>query len=311
MKLRAFIPTLLVVLSVSACGRGGLFFEFLSRNVATLGRASLPAPMKTDTPARPEARLAALWVGHATTLVQIEDRFILTDPVFTESVGQISRRIVQPGLDVQDLPPIDAVLVSHLHFDHLSLGSLDLIEHATRRIFLPEGGGVYVPSARVPTIELPSWQSYEVDGLRVTSVPVKHNGWRYSGDREWMTRSYTGYVVEYRGISVYFGGDTGYTRAFETTRRRFPNLDLAILPIAPIHPRDFMCRNHTDPAEALQAFNDLGARYLLAMHYDTFVNSLDEYGEAPRALRALLKGQGLDERRVAILVQGEQRVFLE
>ena len=97
---------------------------------------------------------------------------------------------------------------------------------------------MYVPSSRAPTIELPSYQSYEIDGLRVTAVPVEHNGWRYSGDREWMTKSFTGYVIEYRGLSVYFGGDTAYTPAFRETRARFPHLDLAILPIAPLHPRD-------------------------------------------------------------------------
>jgi len=169
---------------------------------------------------------------------------------------------------------------------------------------------VYVPRSAVPVVELPSWQSHEVDGLRVTAVPVKHNGWRYSGDRAWMTRSYTGYVIEYRGVSAYFGGDTAYTRAFRDTRARFDRLDLAILPIAPIHPRSFMCRSHTDPEEALRAFEDLGARYFLAVHYDTFVNSLDEYGEAPRALRQLLPRYGLDEERVAVLDHGGQRVFL-
>ena len=159
-------------------------------------------------------------------------------------------------------------------------------------------------------VELPSWQSHEVAGLRVTAVPVKHNGWRYTADRDWMTRSYTGYVIEYRGVSVYFGGDTAYTPAFRETRERFTRLDLAILPIAPIHPRSFMCKSHVDPREALRAFGDLGARYMLPMHYDTFVNSLDGYGEAPLVLRELLPRFDLDEQRVAVLEHGEQRVFL-
>jgi L-ascorbate metabolism protein UlaG (beta-lactamase superfamily) len=126
-----------------------------------------------------------------------------------------------------------------------------------------------------------------------------------------MTRSYTGYIVEYRGMTVYFGGDTAYTPAFRRTSERFGAIDLAILPIAPIHPRAFMCRTHIDPRQALDAFMDLRARYMLPVHYDTFVNSLDEYGEAPRALRALLPEYGFDERRVAVLLQGEQRVFLD
>jgi L-ascorbate metabolism protein UlaG (beta-lactamase superfamily) len=301
----------LLALLGSGCDKVSLFARFVSKNTATLARPVQPAAFASRRPERADARLAATWVGHATVLVQLDDKFVLTDPVFTSSVGQVSKRLVEPGLRPEHLPRVDATLISHLHFDHLSLGTLDLLEDRLDRLYLPEGGAVYVPLARRPPIELPSWQSHEVDGLRVTAVPVRHNGWRYAGDRSWMTVSYTGYVVEYRGLVVYFGGDTAYTAAFAQTARRFPHIDLAILPIAPIHPRAFMCRHHIDPREALDAFRDLRARSMLAMHFDTFVNSLDEYGEAPRALRALLPAYGLDEQRVAVLRRGEQRVFIE
>lgn len=298
------------LLVLSGCARVSLLAGFLGRSFGTLARPMDRLPARIEQPVRPEARLAALWVGHATVLVQMDDKFILTDPVFTDTVGQISKRMVEPGIAVEHLPPIDAVLVSHMHFDHLSLGTLDLIEDKTRRVYLPEGGAVYVPSSGVPTVELPAWRSHEVDGLRVTAAPVRHVGFRYAGDRAWMTKSFTGYVVEYRGLKVYFGGDTAYTTSFARTGERFPDIDLAILPIAPIHPRSFMCRTHTDPHEALLAFEDLGARHMLAMHFDTFLNSQDEYGEAPRTLRELLPQRGYDERRVAILGHGEQRVFV-
>jgi len=116
--------------------------------------------------------------------------------------------------------------------------------------------------------------------------------------------------VEYNGQTIYFGGDTAISNwKFSATARRFSNIDLALLPIAPIHPREFMCKTHVDPAEALQLFRDLGARYMMAIHYDTFFNSLDEIGEAPRQLRALLPQHGLTEEDVAILEHGQQRVF--
>jgi N-acyl-phosphatidylethanolamine-hydrolysing phospholipase D len=300
----------LLLATGTACGRAGFILGFFGRNVASLTRPMDRLPSRITDPVRPEARLAALWVGHATVLLQLDDRFILTDPVFTDSVGQISKRLVEPGIDPENLPPIDAVLISHLHFDHLSLGTLDLIEDKVARVYLPEGGAVYVPSSDVPTIELPSWRSHEVDGLRVTAVPVRHVGFRYSGDRDWMTHSFTGYIIEYRGLRVYFGGDTAYTKSFAATGERFPGIELAILPIAPIEPRSFMCRTHTDPNEALRAFHDLGARHMLPIHFDTFVNSLDEYGAAPRALREAMAREGLDAERVAILAHGEQRVFV-
>jgi len=309
-RLAGTLPLLLVLLLGTGCGRAGFIFSFFGRSFATLTRPMDRLPARITDPVRRDARLAALWVGHATVLLQMDDKFILTDPVFTDSVGQLSKRLVEPGIDAAHLPPIDAVLISHLHFDHLSLGTLDQIEDKLARVYLPEGGAVYVPSSDVPTIELPAWQSHESDGLRVTAVPVRHVGFRYSGDREWMTHSFTGYLIEYHGLRVYFGGDTAYTRAFAATGRRFPGIELAILPIAPIEPRSFMCRTHTDPNEALHAFADLGARHMLAIHFDTFINSFDEFGAAPRALRQALAQHGLDEERVAILVHGEQRVFV-
>lgn len=297
-------------IALVGCSRARIFGRFLGHNVETVLRPIRRLPSRIEDPARPDARLSALWVGHATVLVQMDDKFILTDPVFTDTVGQIVKRWVEPGIDVEHLPQIDAVIVSHMHFDHLSLGSLDLIEDKVGRIYLPEGGAVYVPRSGAPTIELPAWRSHEVDGLRVTAVPVRHLGFRYVGDRGWMTKSFTGYVVEYRGLKVYFGGDTAYTRAFADTRARFPEIDLAILPIAPIHPRSFMCRAHTDPNESLLAFRDLGAKHMLPMHFDTFVGPFDGFGEAPRVLRELLPAHGFDEGRVAILRHGEQRVFV-
>jgi L-ascorbate metabolism protein UlaG (beta-lactamase superfamily) len=138
-------------------------------------------------------------------------------------------------------------------------------------------------------------------------VPVRHFGFRYGIDADWMTTSYTGYVIEYAGHTVYFGGDTAKSEGFRLAAARFPAIDLAILPIAPLHPREFMCRGHIDPEQALEAFVELRASYLLPMHYDTFVNSFDEVGEAPRELAKLAAQSGLSE-RVMLLRVGEQRL---
>ena len=310
------LSSLCLLLSLSGllfgCERAALMSKFLGGTLSSLGDETLPAPGKMKDPVRPNARLAALWVGHATVLVQMDDKFILTDPVFTHTVGNVSARLVEPGLDPEDLPPLDAVLVSHLHFDHLSLGSLDLIEDKMKRLVVPEGGTVYVPSSSVPPIELRTWESFEKDGLRITATPVEHVGFRYGADVSWAVTGFTGYVVEYAGLSFYFGGDTAHSNwKHHATGRRFPDLDLAFLPIAPIHPREFMCKTHVDPAEALDLFFDLGAKRMMAIHYDTFFNSLDAMGEAPATLRKLLPERGLTEDDVAILRHGEQRVFIE
>jgi L-ascorbate metabolism protein UlaG (beta-lactamase superfamily) len=125
-----------------------------------------------------------------------------------------------------------------------------------------------------------------------------------------MTTSYTAYVVEYAGRTVYFGGDSAVTRGFRTTAEQFPAIDLALLPIAPIHPREFMCRAHLDPTEAVQAFHDLGARFMVPIHYDTFVNSFDEVGEAPRKLLRIAEAEHIAD-RVLVLGIGEQRVVVK
>lgn len=191
-----------------------------------------------------------------------------------------------------------------------SLGSLELIEDRVETLVLPEGGAVYVPSSRVPPTELPLGETIEHNGLRVTAVAAAHNGWRYGLDNAWLRTSFSGYVVEYRGTSVYFAGDTAFLPdSYRDIRRRFPKLDLALLPIAPIEPRDFMHRHHTDPAEALSAFELLGARAMLPIHFDTFINSFDEFGFAPTELERERVRRGLGADRVTLLRQGERHVY--
>src|SRR6202023_427962 len=102
------------------------------------------------------------------------------------------------------------VVISHVHMDHLSPESLLAIQGKTRQLLVPPGALVYVPDAPTPTRELATWQAWEKDGLRITAVPVRHVGGRYGLDQLWMTAAFTGYVVEYHGIVVYFRGDTAY-----------------------------------------------------------------------------------------------------
>ena len=286
--------------------------------VRAAGRASgslFKSPRKVEKLKEPidkNARLAVLWVGHATALVQIDDKVILTDPVFTSTVGQLSKRLVEPGIDPENLPPIDAVVISHLHFDHLSLGSLEMIQQKVRMLLMPRTGATYLTDFGFPVLELRPWQGYEKDGLRVTAVPVDHVGFRYGADDAWMTQGFTGYVIEYHGIKVYFGGDTAYDqKLFVDVGQRFPGIDVALLPIGPTEPREIMRRFHTDPGEAVQAFIDLGAKRMVPIHYGTFINSTDEPGDALKQLSAAEKKWDLGKREVAVVAIGERRVFLK
>jgi len=297
--------------AATALGASGcLASQFAGRSLTPLFSSPRAVPNKITRPFRPDARIAVLWVGHATVLLQMDDKVFLTDPVFTDTVGELSRRLVEPGIDVDAVPPVDAVVVSHMHFDHYSMGSIDALGSKVRRLVLPEGALVYAADWDFDVRELPRWATWSFDGAKITAVPVRHVGWRYGIDRSWMEKSFSGYVFEYHGLTVYFGGDTGYEASyFRETARRFSSIDLALLPIAPLQPRDFMERNHEDPREAVLAFRDLGARRMVPIHFDTFVNSLDEAGDAVRALDRAAKEMHVDD-RVDRLEIGEQRVIV-
>jgi L-ascorbate metabolism protein UlaG (beta-lactamase superfamily) len=251
-------------------------------------------------------------VGHATVLIQIHDKVIITDPVFTKTVGLLAKRSVEPGLDPATITSLNAILISHLHFDHFSYGSLGMLPRQATLI-VPPGAGDYTPDfGFAHTREATTWEPIEEDGLRITPVPVQHFGGRYGFDVLWGSdHPFTGYVIEYKGITVFFAGDTGYNpEFFREIGRRF-SIDLALIPIAPVQPREFMKRVHTDPGEALQVFEDLGAKIMIAIHHDTFFQGLEpEVGYAKNILKMLVEERGLQD-RVMLLDIGEQIVLKE
>jgi N-acyl-phosphatidylethanolamine-hydrolysing phospholipase D len=303
------INVLAIVASLTLCGCG-FAWRALKRNLSAPAERSVAH--KITDPRRPEARLAALWVGHATVLLQLDDRFVLTDPVFSHTLSQASPRLVEPGLDPDRVPPLAAVVVSHMHFDHLSFGSLDRLEQRTPVVLVPPGVRASMPRYSFDIRELEPWASYEHGGLRITAVPVQHVGGRYALDAAFEPRAFTGFVFEYHGLSVYFGGDTAYLpSAFKATQARFPDLSLALLPICPDEPRDFMQYTHESPNQALDAFQLLGARRMIPIHFDTYINSDDAWGACPKELRARMQARGLSDQQVSILAIGEQRVLIE
>jgi L-ascorbate metabolism protein UlaG (beta-lactamase superfamily) len=251
-------------------------------------------------------------VGHATVLIQIHDKVLITDPVFTNTIGLLAKRSVGPGIDANSIPRLHAILISHIHMDHFNYSSLGLLPR-TARLFVPSGGIEYTPEFGFrETLPVRPWQVFEEDGLRITAVPVQHFGGRYGFDAGWNSEpTWTGYVIEYQGTTVFFAGDTGYNpEFFKEIGRRF-HIDVALLPIAPVEPRQFMSRVHVDPKEAIQIFEDVGAKLMIPIHHDTFFQGLEPTPSYAKAiLQKLMEEHGL-QNRVKILEIGEQIILKE
>ena len=265
---------------------------------------------KNPAPVLRKVGLSILWVGHATMVIQIQDKVFLTDPVFSKTVGLVAHRSVEAGLEAAAITRVDYTLISHLHFDHFNYGSLEMVPK-TGTLLVPPGGAEYTPEFGFSeTHEIKSWEVVEKDGVKITAVPVRHFGGRYGFDILWMQdQGYTGYIIEYRGVMIFFGGDTGYGPEFKEIGKRF-SIDVALLPISPVEPREFMSRVHLDPKEAVQAFKDLQAKIMIPMHYATFFQGLEPRPSyAGDLLKEIIDHDQLQDKVLPLRI-GEQRILI-
>ena len=299
---------LLAILTLGGCSSWAA--RMFTRSIGRIGEPIEPAPRMITTPILSDAALAAAWVGHATALVQIHDKLIMTDPLLTSTVGIVVKRFIAPGLDPAVLPKLDFTLISHLHFDHFSFGSLDQLPK-NGSLLIPVGALRYTPDFGFKAVhELEPWEAVEDDGVRVTAVPVQHFSGRYGFDGAWMRdRGYTGYVVEHKDQTVFFGGDTGYhPELFKEVGRRF-EVDLAIVPIGPGGSWEVGSRIHVHPRGALMIFKDVKARYLVPVHHRTlFYGNEQDPSQSIKTLRALAAEMGLSDRVIDLDI-GEQRLI--
>lgn len=254
--------------------------------------------------------LGVTFIGHASFLLQVGGLNLLIDPVFAYWLILV-HRLRKPGVRIQDLPPIDAVLLTHAHMDHLNFPSLRRIVHHTRKLtgkapiaIVPERVEDLLTGLGFSDVRaLDWWQSTTIGGVEITMTPAQHWGARVFRD---IHRRFGGYVLRHGPHSVYHSGDTGYLPVFEEIRRRFAP-QTALLPIGAYNPDSFR-HVHMNPEDALRAFLDLGARHFVPMHYGTFRLSREPMEEPLERLLKAAKAAGIGS-SIDPLREGETRVF--
>ena len=278
-------------------------------------RPGAPALVRNDGAwLRDNARHSApsvTWMGHASVLVQMDHTTLLTDPIWSATASPLSwlgpRRFVPPPMPIEALPAIDAVLISHSHYDHLDLPTLRaLAARGTTRFLVPLGVGEILRDAGVgPAEELDWWESRTVGGVTVTCVPARH--WSQRGIGDLNRTLWSGWVVVGPTHRFWFAGDTGYTRSFADIGERFGPFDLAAIPIGAYSPPAMMQPVHLDPEEAVQAGLDARASSLLGIHYGTFDLTDEPLDEPPRRFHAAAAQRGIDGGRIWTPAIGETR----
>jgi N-acyl-phosphatidylethanolamine-hydrolysing phospholipase D len=238
------------------------------------------------------------WLGHASFLIQGGGKSLLIDPVFSNFCGPLPfpslKRKVSPPCLISDLPHIDAILLTHTHYDHLDLFTLRNLGRSIP-IFLPSGHeGLLKKSGFSNLTELAWWDSKDLTSdIRITAVPSQHFTARTPFDRN--TGHWCGWLIEGLEKKLWHVGDSGYCPAFSEMGQRYGGIDLAMIPIGAYQPRSIMKAMHMNPDEAVQAFIDAKCKQAIAMHWGTFRLTDEPMGEPPILLKQALYENKLPE----------------
>lgn len=262
-----------------------------------------------------QTNLSATWIGHASLLIQLDGKNILTDPIWSERCSPVSflgpKRYTPVGISMEDLPPIHIVLISHNHYDHMDIPTLkELEKRFSPYFFVGLKNSEFLKSEGLKkVIEMDWWDMSTVLNLEIHFTPTQHFSARGLFDRN--KTLWGSFVVRSTENSFYFAGDTGYFSGFSEIGKKFPNLDLAILPIGAYEPRWFMKSVHMNPEDSVQAFLDLQAKYMIPMHYQTFILTDEALDEPLKFTKLEFEKRVKNLSRLIDLKIGETRFFID
>ncbi len=273
-------PELALMRNLQAYLENNLRHPSIKIPVLTLDPKSLEEPAGNG--------LKVIWFGHATVLVEIDGLRIMTDPILSDLASPLPigpRRFHRPPLALADLKNIDAVVISHDHYDHLDMASIKHLASQGTHFYVGLGVGAHLERWQVPLAqihELDWWESIELKGVKIHCTPARHYSGRKAPDNSTLWASW---MIRSREHSIFYSGDTGYAPHFAEIHKRFGETDLSIMKVGSYH--EIWQDIHMNPEAAVRAHKDLGAKVLLPVHWGTFNLAYHDWNEpAIRTLEA-------------------------
>lgn len=261
----------------------------------------------------PDQEPQITWVGHSTFLIQYKGANILTDPIFSNRASPFSsigpERYTPAPFKIEELPELDAVIISHNHYDHMDVNTLaDLGDNP--KYVVPLNNSEPLAEVGLKNIgELDWYQSTQAGDLKITLLPAQH--WSARGLFDRRASLWGSYAIEFAdGTKIWFGGDTGYNPVtFKRIGKEYGPFELALIPVGGYEPRSFMKFMHTNPDDAVLMHMDIGARQSIGIHWGTFVLTSEPFDEPPQALAAALKKYNIPAAEFEVMKIGETRTF--